>query len=159
MSQYTDLYNTKKPNNDKSWTDMWANTFMFKNSNIVEHMLDEQEEYNAINDQNIALESTIQNMNSLYSTDDSKSQYQSQQTESLNTTIYVFFFIYFALLIVVAFILLFNLPTMSLYVRGAIMAAFIAYPFASGYIEMVLYMLWSYVYSILNGNVYTNGQW
>ena len=115
--------------------------------------------YNSLNAQNLSLESTIHHINSLYSADDQKSQYQSMQTESINTAIYVFYFIYFALLIVVAFILVFNFSTMSLYFRGAIMAAFIAYPFTIGYIEMFVYISGAYMYSILNGNVYTNGQW
>jgi len=120
---------------------------------------DYQLSYNLINKQNIALESTIQNINALYSTDDRKTDYQSAQTETLNTASYVLLFIYFALLIVVAFILVYNLPTMNIYIRGAIMVGFTAYPFVIGYIEMALYIAMMYIYSILNGNVYTNGKW
>lgn len=119
----------------------------------------DQTSYDIINDQNITLESTIQNMNALYSTDDQKSLYQSEQNSTLNTAIYVLYFIYFALLIVIAFILVFNLPETDIYIRGAIMAAFILYPFLIGYIEIILYISWTYAYSILNGNVYTNGTW
>lgn len=122
-------------------------------------MTDYTTTYNILYNQNQALTSTLQNINTLYSTDDQKSKYQSSQTETVNTFMYVFYFIYFALLIVIAFILLFNFQTMSIYYRGAIMAAFIAYPFTIGYIEIIIYITYSYLYSLLNGNVFTNGDW
>lgn len=181
MSYYNDLYNTKINTNtnldnlDKLWGDMWV-----KNSKIMSSMFplnegysseqnreqtdkirvfDNQVNYNTINSQNIALTTILQNMNALYSTDDQKSLYQSAQNTTLNTAIYVLYFIYFALLIVIAFILVFNLPTIDIYFRAAIMAAFILYPFIISYIEMILYISGLYLYSILNGNVYTNGSW
>ena len=179
MSEYDDLYKksafspTKKEDLDKSWNNLWANNNMVLNSNILELMTSKNNIvegytykgstdptlYNAITQQNSKLTSTINNMNSLYSTDDQKVLYQSAQLETLHTANTVLYLIYYALLLVIAFILVFNLPTFSIYVRGAIMAAFIIYPFIIGYIEVGISWLLGYIYALINGNVYTNGQW
>lgn len=128
------------------------------NPNIIEGLSD-QATYNVLNNQNKALQSSITNMNELYSTDDRKSFYQSAQIDNINTINTVLYYIYFALLIVIAFILILKMPTLSIYLRGAIIVAFIAYPFIISYIELYIAILFNYIYSILNGNVYTNGSW
>ena len=105
--------------------------------------------------QNNALDQTIQNMNDLYSTDDQKVVYQSAQIEYLNTINTIFYFIYFALLIVVAFILIFKIQTISLFMRVIIAILFILYPFIIGFIEHYLYMAGKYISALLTGTVYT----
>ena len=179
MSEYNDLYYNEKfkPTQlndlDKSWTDMWANTDLIKDSNILDIMLGRgyvkeltsvegltaSDASVALTNQNASLQNAIQNMDQLYSTDNQKVNYQSAQIDSLNTINYALYIVYFALLVVIAFILLFNMPTYNIYIRGLIALLFIAFPFIIGYIEYILYIVLTYVYAILNGNVYTSGQW
>ena len=175
MSEYNELYYNEKfkPTRlndlDKSWTDMWANTDLIKESNILDIMLGRETFVEgattvvnvepALTAQNEELKVVIQNMSGLYSTDDQKVNYQSAQIDSLNTINYALYIVYFALLVVIAFILLFNMPTYNIYIRGLIALLFIAFPFIIGYIEYILYIVFTYVYAILNGNVYTSGQW
>ena len=177
MSEYDALYTNElfKPTQindlDKSWTDIWANTDLIKNSNIIDIMLGKKnvlegnatmsdaETTDAFNKQNAALSNTIQNMDELYSTNDQKVNYQSAQIDFLNTVNTALYYVYFALLIVVAFILLFNMSTYNIYIRGLIALLFMAFPFIIGYIESVGYIVYNYTYSVLNGNVYTSGKW
>jgi hypothetical protein len=202
MSEYTELYKNEhfKPvqinDLDKSWTNMWSDTQMVKNSNILDIMLDQTKldqtmlnqtklnqnagdqtmldqnsvdqtvvekftnnEVNVIQNQNEALDQTLTNMKDLYSTDDQKVNYQSAQIDYLITVNSILYYIYFALLIVIGFILVFNLSTVSIYMRALIAALFIIFPFTIGYIEYYIYIAFSYIFAILNGNVYTNGSW
>ena len=197
MSEYTELYKNEhfKPvqinDLDKSWTNMWSDTQMVKNSNILDIMLDQTKldqtklnqnsvdqtmleqhivdqtavekftnnEVKVIQNQNEALDQTLTNMKDLYSTDDQKVNYQSAQIDYLITVNTILYYIYFALLIVVGFILVFNLSTVSIYMRVLIAALFIIFPFTIGYIEYYIYIAFSYIFAILNGNVYTNGSW
>ena len=169
MSEYNELYYNEKfkplqlDDLDKSWINMWANTNLIKNSNMLNIMLGKESFNSAISEsltkQNAELEVVIQNMSELYSTDDQKVNYQSIQIDFINTINYVLYIVYFALLVVVAFILLFNMPTYNIYIRGLIALLFIVYPFIIGYIEYILYIVFSYVYAMLNGNVYISGKW
>ena len=175
MSEYNELYYNEKfkPTQindlDKSWTNMWANTDLTKNSNILDIMLGREtfvegavsptDVNTALTNQNTELKNVIQNMDELYSTNDQKVNYQSAQINFLNTVNTALYYIYFALLIVVAFILLFNMPTYNIYLRGLIALLFIAFPFVISYIEYIAYIVYNYSYAILNGNVYTSGQW
>ena len=184
MSEYTELYKNEhfKPvqinDLDKSWTNMWSDTQMVKNSNILDIMLCQTkldqtllnsnivenfgstvDDIKIVQNQNEALDQTLTNMKDLYSTDDQKVNYQSAQIDYLITINSILYYIYFALLIVVGFILVFNLSTVSIYMRGLIAALFIIFPFAIGYIEYYIYIAFSYIFAVLNGNVYTNGSW
>lgn len=111
--------------------------------------------YSIVNKQNIVVASAIQNTMDLYSTDEQKSQYQLAQSANLDTINMAFYYVYFALLIVVAYILIFN-SQMNIYLRAIVAALFLAYPFIINYIEIVIYMFYRYLSAIFNGNVYTN---
>ena len=114
--------------------------------------------YNIMNQQNLAIAPTIQNTKDMYTTDDQKSQYQSMQTANLDTINIALYYVYFGLLIVVAYILIMK-TTLNIYIRVGLGVLLLAYPFIINYIEQVLYIIYSFSQAVLNGNVYTSGKW
>ena len=114
--------------------------------------------YNILNQQNLAIAPTIQNTKDVYSTDDQKSQYQSAQNANLDTINIALYYVYYGLLVVVAYILIMK-TTMNIYIRVGMAAMFVVYPFVINYIEYYLYVMYSYLQAVLNGNVYTSSAW
>ena len=150
---------------DKKWTNMWANTSLMFNTNMLSQMLQKPKEnlkegygdsdiYNSLKNQNEKLVTVLQNEADVYSSDDQKVLYQTNQTDNLYYINLVFIYVYFALLIVVGYILIFNMNAFSIYMRVFIAALFILYPFIIQPIEYFLYNIYNYIYSIINGTVF-----
>lgn len=151
---------------DKKWTTMWANTSLMFNTNMLSQMLQKPKEnlkegltdnnliYDSLKAQNKKLVTVLQNEADVYSSDDQKVLYQTNQTDNLYYINLVFIYVYFALLIVVGYILIFNMNAFSIYMRVFIAALFILYPFIIQPIEYFLYNIYNYIYSIINGTVF-----
>ena len=122
-------------------------------------LTDKQKLYLSVKAQNDAIEPTIQNTADLYSTDDQKVSYQTTQTNNLKTINTALYYIYFALLVVIGFILVFYHETTNIYSKAFIAGLFIIYPFIINYLESFIYIISTYMWAFINGNVYRNGYW
>ena len=148
-------------------TDIQTNIPTYINSTVdsgnltVKNQLltDKQKLYLSVKAQNDAIEPTIQNTEDLYSTDDQKVSYQTTQTNNLKTINTALYYIYFALLVVIGFILVFYHETTNIYSKAFIAGLFIIYPFIINYLESFIYIISTYMWAFINGNVYRNGYW
>jgi hypothetical protein len=95
----------------------------------------------------------MKNMGELYSTDNQNINYKIEQTEYLHGVNVILFYIYF-MLIVILIVSLVMMPTNNVYIVIGGVITLILYPFLIYFIERRLYILFLYVYSMLNGNPY-----
>lgn len=106
-----------------------------------------------VNAQNTTLQNIIKQNKELLSTDNQKSIYQSADSVNLDIINKALIFAYFALLIVVAYILVFVMQK-SIYIKAAIMTLFIIYPFVINWIWLTILSGFGYMNALINGNVY-----
>jgi hypothetical protein len=113
--------------------------------------------YNNINsnleDQNAKLQSQVQKITEIHSTDYQKSNYQITNIENHKFANTILTFIYSFLFLYVAYVI-FKLDA-SRALKVAMIGAFIAYPFIINNVEMLLYEFVLYVYATLTNTVYT----
>lgn len=110
--------------------------------------------YTALYKQNQEIKKNARKIKEKYSTDDQKNTYETPQNEMLTTLNTVFFYVYFALLIVVAYQLVFVVKG-SIYKRGIIAVLFIIYPFICKPIYTFLHWVFRYLGAILGGTVFS----
>lgn len=115
--------------------------------------------FSSTKQQNIAIESSIQNIKDTNSIDEQKIFYHQQNGNIIITINYFLFYIYYFLVIGIAFILLFRQKNVSILIRLIILVSFIFYPFIIGYIEQILFSIFNFCYAIINGNVYYNNDY
>ena len=110
--------------------------------------------YNALYNQNQEIKKNIQRIQDKNSTDDQKNTYETPQTELLTTLNTVFLYVYFALLVVVAYQLVFNVKS-NIYIRILIAVLFVIYPFVSKPIFGYLHWMFRYLKAIISGTAFT----
>jgi len=111
-----------------------------------------------VNAQNTTLDNIIKQNKELLSTDDQKSIYQSADSANLDIFNIALFFIYFALLIVVAYIVFFVMQK-NIYIKFLIMGLFIIYPFVINWLFLLVISSLGFMNAIINGNVYTGSKY
>ena len=109
--------------------------------------------YYEVKNQNNAIETQIKNMGEVYSTDNQVINYKIEQTEYLHNINVILLYLYFLLLIILI-IYLTIMPKSNLYVQVGLVITLVMYPFIIYFIEKRLYLLFLYLYSMLNGNPY-----
>lgn len=111
--------------------------------------------YNSIVNQNSQLDYETQKYKNIYSTDQQKSNYQSQQLDILNTWNSYLFIIYYVFVLILCYFLYYS-KTLFIYMKVSILLSLLLYPFIINTIETNLYNAIRYTFAIINGNVYTN---
>jgi hypothetical protein len=111
--------------------------------------------YNSIVNQNSQLDYETQKYKNIYSTDQQKSNYQSQHLDVLNTWNGYLFIIYYVFVLILCYFLYYS-NTLLNYMKVSIVLSLLIYPFIINTIETNLYNAIRYTFSIINGNVYTN---
>jgi hypothetical protein len=109
--------------------------------------------YKALYNQNQQINKNAQKIKDKNSTDDQKDTYEIPENELLTTLNTVFYYVYFALLVVVAYQLMFNVEG-SIYKRGIIALLFVIYPFVCKYVFKFLHWAFRYFRAIINGTVF-----
>jgi hypothetical protein len=109
--------------------------------------------YNLVKNQNTIIEKQIKNTRELYSTDNQNINYKIQQIDYLHGMNVLLFYIYFMLMFILIICIVIN-PNGNLYIQIGLIITLIIYPFVIYFLEWKLYLLFLYIYSILNGNPY-----
>lgn len=109
--------------------------------------------YNLVKNQNTIIEKQIKNTSELYSTDNQNINYKIEQIDYLHGINVLFFYIYFMLMFILIICIVIN-PNGNLYIQVGLIITLIIYPFVIYFFEWKLYLLFLYIYSILNGNPY-----
>jgi archaellum component FlaC len=89
-----------------------------------------------------------------FSSDDQKVYYQGQQVDSLKVKNGYFMIFYFLLWFALIYVLFGMANETSQPVKTAILIVFLLYPFLISFVEIKLFELLRYLWSMLNGNVY-----
>lgn len=113
--------------------------------------------YNNINsnleDQNAKLQSQVQKITEIHSTDYQKSNYQITNIENHRFANIIMSFVYYFLVLYIAYVI-FKLDSSRVF-KAIMLGAFIAYPFIISNVEMLLYEFVLYFYAIITNTVYT----
>ncbi len=107
--------------------------------------------YNEIVDENRKLDTEIQKTKNSYSTDDQKVNYQKQQLYMVNNAIFYMSMLYFTLVAILIYYLYYN-KTVSFYMKLAIIAGLLIYPYIILPFERFLLYLGKYILSFIQGN-------
>ena len=107
--------------------------------------------YNEIVDENRKLDTEIQKTKNSYSTDDQKVNYQKQQLYMVNNAIFYMSMFYFTLVAILIYYLYYN-KTVSFYIKLAILAGVLIYPYIILPFERFLLYLGNYILSFIKGN-------
>jgi chromosome segregation ATPase len=107
--------------------------------------------YNTIVDENSKLDTEIQKIKNNYSTDDQKVNYQNQQLYRVNNAIFYMSMFYFTLLAILIYYLYYN-KNVSFYIKLAIIAGVLIYPYIILPFERFLLYLGKYILSFIKGN-------
>ena len=110
--------------------------------------------YNSILSQNKQLDYEIQNYKNIYSTDDQKVNYQTQQVYYLNNFNFYLFIVYCVFLLVLFYYLYYSKALLR-YKKIGIALSLILYPFFIIMIEKNVFNSLQYLFSVLNGIAYT----
>jgi hypothetical protein len=112
--------------------------------------------YDGINDdlekQNAKLNSELQNLKAMHSTDYQKSNYKNTNMDDYKYYNGILFGCYYFLVLIIAY-LTFKMEA-NRAIKALIMIVFIAYPFTINNIEILLYELFLYIYALASGTVY-----
>jgi heme/copper-type cytochrome/quinol oxidase subunit 4 len=111
--------------------------------------------FDALQKQNQILTNQIKDNKEKYSIDVQKVNYQSEKITSLKATYVFIFFLFYAILLGLIYILFAVNTTMSRNIKIAIVVLFAFYPFYVNVLQQLLYFLGEYIFAIMNGNVYT----
>lgn len=109
--------------------------------------------YQLVKNQNNIIETQIKNTSELYSTDNQNINYKIEQIDYLHGMNVLLFYIYFLLMFILIICVVIN-PNGNLYIQFGLIITLIIYPFVIYFFEWKLYLLFLYIYSILNGNPY-----
>lgn len=112
--------------------------------------------YKNIMNQNMSLEKESDKIRGEHTADFQKVNYQSDQNTSLNGITNVLWIIYYTIVIFLLCILIFIEKTMTVSMKILIIVICCLYPYVINVIEMYLYRIYDYLYSIININAYTN---
>ena len=111
--------------------------------------------YNSVKNQNDVLTIEKTKLRDMYSTDDQKVYYQANElyyVSYINTFLITIYYI----LALAAIYLLFkgNISNFSTSTKAFITLGFLSFPYIVGPIEFYVYSFLSYIYALINGNVY-----
>jgi hypothetical protein len=95
-------------------------------------------EFNLVRQQNLLLQSNIQNLNEIYSTDESQGEHIEKKYKTLQNVNYYLFLIYCGFFLVMSFFI-YNTTKMSWYMKILLLLCFALYPFVIYYIENGIY--------------------
>jgi hypothetical protein len=112
--------------------------------------------YKDIVSENKLLTNKIDNLRDLYQTGDQKSFYEGKQNAYLLKLNSAFFWFYYILILLFAYVLFYIDNSMSNYLKIAIMVLAISYPFIIMPIENFLYKIYKILMAFINVNPYTN---
>ena len=107
--------------------------------------------YDTIAVENSKLDTEIQKLKNNYSTDGQKANYQSQQLYVINNAIFYMSMFYFTLLAILIYYLYYS-KTLSFYIKLAIIAGVLIYPYIILPFERFLLYLGKYILSFITGN-------
>jgi len=110
-----------------------------------------QDQYNVLYNQNIQLAKYKQNIKDNYSTDDQMSEYLLTRNTTFSIVNTALFYVYYALLIVVAYILFFVKKDYSIGYKVFLAILFILYPYVIFFLENVIMVLFSYLFYVVAG--------
>ena len=96
-------------------------------------------EFNLVRQQNLLLQSNIQNLNEIYSTDESQGDHIEKKYKNLQNINYYLFLIYCGFFLIMAFFV-YNTKKMAWYMKILLLLCFAAYPFIIYYIENGIYV-------------------
>ena len=108
--------------------------------------------YNGVSEQNQAMEDTIYTLNT-GNVDKEKANYQYQQIYNLAYRNKYLIWMYFTIVIYVVYLIV--KKEWNTYLKTAVAVLFIAYPFYIGQLENAIVVFFSYIFSMVNANVYT----
>jgi len=110
-----------------------------------------------IDAQNTAISETAKNIDNAYSTDGRKAMYETEMMSGNNKNIFLLFCFYYALSLVVAFVL-YRSTDYSNKVKVLIIFAFLLYPFVISMIELKMYNIYEFFKAFLLGTIYSSSQ-
>ena len=105
--------------------------------------------------QNTAIKETAKNIDDAYSTDQRKAIYEHDMMRGNNKNIFLLFCFYYALCVIVAFIL-YRSSEYSNWVKVIIVLAFLAYPFIISMIELKMYNIYEFLKAFVMGTIYSS---
>jgi len=100
--------------------------------------------YQSIQTQNRTLYNSIQNMIEIYSTDNNRKLYKSDNYEKIRGFSVILFFIYYTLLLIFILLIVFK-QKMKWYIKLGLIVVFSVYPFLIYYIENFIYQVIAYI--------------
>lgn len=109
--------------------------------------------YVDIKKQNELLDEQIKKTKESYSTDNQKTFFKQDKSNTLKTINFILFLSYYICLLGLAYMLIIN-NTIDLYVKMGIMFVLLLYPYFIRIIEKGLVFIYDYITAILGGNVY-----
>ena len=112
--------------------------------------------FNTTKQENNAIDTSLQNTKDENSIDEQKTFFQQTQAFYIKSASAYMFYVYYFIVICVAFILLFRQKHINGYIRLLILTLFAIYPFVIGYIETFVLNVLKFFYAFINGNVYYN---
>lgn len=115
-------------------------------------------DYASIKAQNELLKNAITESQTQNNTYNQKSVYQLGDIVFLTTINNILFYIYYFILFIVAYYVFID-KEYGKYKKALILFLFAGYPYLVNLLKYYLVIIGSYIYSILNVNVYENGQW
>lgn len=107
----------------------------------------------AVSIQNTILDSQINKLNEIYSTDEKKAYYINQKIQNLNKINNFLFILYYILVIVICIFLLIN-KTMSYKIKIGIIILLGIYPIIIGFIEKQIFGYLRFLYYLIKGEPY-----
>jgi glucan phosphoethanolaminetransferase (alkaline phosphatase superfamily) len=111
--------------------------------------------YKTLKAQNDVLETQIQNIDTNYATDKSKSLYKTEKVVQLRNYNFILFIIFYICVILLAlYFFLLNRTSLSFRMKILLIVFFILYPFIIDYIEQYGYFLYNYIYAFIGGVAY-----
>jgi len=110
-------------------------------------------EYNAIVAQNIQIQTQLSNLVNIYSIDDKKVHYQSQQTDYLAKIYYYLFILYYICAIISIYFIVKS--DKNKYIKAGIIIYIFIYPYIVNPILYRIYEMITYLYALINVHVYT----
>jgi len=112
--------------------------------------------FNTTKQENNAIDNSLHVTKDENSIDEQKTFYQQTEAYYIKSASAYMFYVYYFIVIGVAFILLFRQNHINVYIRLLIITIFSIYPFIIGYIETYILNILKFFYAFINGNVYYN---
>lgn len=123
---------------------------------IIDLTLNKAKLYESIKTETDTVIATMPELETLYSSDSQKVEYEKQKLVGLDDTNTILFFLYYILFIVFAIMVIFINKTISKYSKAAIIIILFIYPLVIYKIQRVVYLGLNGLYMYLEKNTYRN---